>query len=110
MMLRCYSWGQSAGAVSVALQMLTNGGNTEGLFRAGIMNSGGPIPTGDIIDVQDTFDLVVKEVGCSGAPDTLDCLRAVSVDELVSAANDIPSFFSLGVSVSPSMTDVYRCS
>lgn len=34
---RPYSWSESAGAISVALQMLTNGGDTEGLFRAGYM-------------------------------------------------------------------------
>lgn len=36
------SWGESAGAISVALQMLANGGNTEGLFRGGFMQSGAP--------------------------------------------------------------------
>jgi hypothetical protein len=42
------SWGESAGAISVALQMLTNGGDTEGLFRAGYMQSGSPVPVGPI--------------------------------------------------------------
>jgi acetylcholinesterase len=40
------SFGQSAGAISVNLQMLANGGNNEGLFRGAIMQSGGPIPVG----------------------------------------------------------------
>lgn len=40
------SWGESAGAISVALHMVSNGGNTEGLFRAGFMESGSPIPVG----------------------------------------------------------------
>lgn len=35
----CFS-GQSAGANSVAAQMLANGGQTEGLFRAAILSSG----------------------------------------------------------------------
>ena len=39
-------WGESAGAISVAMQMLVNGGNTEGLFRAGFMQSGATIPVG----------------------------------------------------------------
>lgn len=30
-------WGESAGAISAALQMTTNGGDTEGLFRAAFM-------------------------------------------------------------------------
>ncbi|OCH84265.1 Carboxylesterase, partial [Obba rivulosa] len=33
-------WGKSAGSWSVTNQMLTNGGNTEGLFRAAFMESG----------------------------------------------------------------------
>ncbi|KAI0794097.1 carotenoid ester lipase precursor [Fomes fomentarius] len=87
-------WGESAGAISVSLQLLANGGNTEGLFRAGIMNSGGPPPTGDITEVQDTYDFVVKEVGCSTATDTLACLRTVSVDKLLAAANQTPTVIS----------------
>ena len=43
-------WGESAGAISVALQMLTNGGDPEGLFRAAFMNSGSPVPTGPVED------------------------------------------------------------
>ncbi|KAF8264823.1 Alpha/Beta hydrolase protein, partial [Lactarius quietus] len=41
-------WGQSAGSISVSLQMVTNGGNPEGLFRAAFMQSGSPLPTTDI--------------------------------------------------------------
>ena len=44
------SWGGSAGAISTSLQMLTNGGDNEGLFRAAFMSSGGPISSGDIED------------------------------------------------------------
>ena len=34
----CFSrWSQSAGAISVALHMITNGGNIEGLFRGAFM-------------------------------------------------------------------------
>lgn len=88
------SWGESAGAISVALQMLTNGGNTEGLFRAAFMQSGSPIPTSDITGGQETYDRIVKEVGCSNAADTLDCLRSVSYDALATAADLTPNIFS----------------
>ena len=42
--------------MSVFLQMSANHGDTEGLFRAGIMSSGSSIPTGDIdnSDMQDS--------------------------------------------------------
>lgn len=46
--MRDVSWGQSSGAISVSLQMITNGGNNEGLFRAGFMQSGSPLPVGNI--------------------------------------------------------------
>ena len=45
------SWGESAGAISVSLHMLANGGNTEGLFRAAFMMSGSPTSIGDITHV-----------------------------------------------------------
>lgn len=35
-------WGESAGAISVALHMLVNDGDNRGLFRAGFMQSGSP--------------------------------------------------------------------
>ncbi|KAI0703975.1 Alpha/Beta hydrolase protein, partial [Earliella scabrosa] len=89
-------WGQSAGGISVALQMLTNDGDPEGLFRGAIMSSGSLVPTGKIEDLQDTYDFVVEHVGCGGAADSLACLRTVSTDSLLRAASDTPSFTSFG--------------
>ena len=37
------SWGESAGSISVAMQMLANNGDSEDLFRGAFMQSGGPI-------------------------------------------------------------------
>ena len=79
--------------------MVTNPGNTEGLFRAAIMNSGGPPPTGDVTETQDTFDFITEQVGCSSASDTLACLRTVSVESLSDAANNTPGVTAFGVSV-----------
>ncbi|RPD58718.1 carotenoid ester lipase precursor [Lentinus tigrinus ALCF2SS1-7] len=81
-------WGESAGSSSVFFHMFTNNGDTEGLFRAGIMNSGTSAPTKDITDVQGEYDFVVQQVGCSGASDTLACLRTVPAVSLVAAANN----------------------
>ncbi|KAI0318923.1 carotenoid ester lipase precursor [Amylostereum chailletii] len=80
-------WGQSAGAISVALQMLTNGGDTEGLFRAAFMQSGSPIPLGDIVGAQDTFDSVIAATNCTESSDKLQCLREVPTDTLQAALN-----------------------
>ncbi|KAI0029235.1 Alpha/Beta hydrolase protein [Vararia minispora EC-137] len=87
-------WGESAGAISVAMQMLTNGGNTEGLFRAGFMESGSPIPVGDITNGQPYYDDLVKRTGCTGASDTLQCLRSVDYSTLKNAMDQSPGIFA----------------
>jgi len=87
-------WGESAGAISVALQMLTNGGNPEGLFHGAFMESGSPIPVGDITHGQKNYDALVSETGCSGAVDTLQCLREVPFETLMDAVNQSPSINS----------------
>ncbi|KAJ6624410.1 carotenoid ester lipase precursor [Mycena sp. CBHHK59/15] len=87
-------WGESAGAISVSLQMLANGGNTEGLFRAGFMESGSPIPVGPIENGQKYYDAIVQETGCSGSSDTLECLRTVPYATLKAAQDKSPFIFS----------------
>ncbi|KAF4617357.1 hypothetical protein D9613_005829 [Agrocybe pediades] len=87
-------WGGSAGAVSASLQMLTNGGNTEGLSRAAFMESGAPLPVGDITHGQEYYDFIVARTGCSKAADTLECLRKVPYASLKDAINRTPSLFS----------------
>jgi carboxylesterase type B len=77
--------------------MLTNNGNQEGLFRAAVMQSGGPIPVGDIEKGQKYYDHMVKETGCSRQPDTLECLRKVPYGSFKRAMDLSPSFFSYQV-------------
>jgi acetylcholinesterase len=87
-------WGESAGAISVALQMVTNGGNPEGLFRGGFMESGSPTPATDITTGQTVYNQIVNETGCAGSPDTLDCLRELPFDTLAAAINKTPDIFN----------------
>ncbi|TBU61508.1 carotenoid ester lipase precursor [Dichomitus squalens] len=87
-------WGESAGSQAVTFQMITNGGNTEGLFRAGWMESGSALPTGDFSKLQPTFDLIVSETGCSSASDVLGCLREVSAEAMSAAMDKTPAFLS----------------
>ncbi len=91
------SWGPSAGAISVGLQMVTNKGDTEGLFRGAIMSSGSPLPSGDITNLQPTYDTIVEHAGCANSSDTLECLRQVPVDTLLAAAETLPSLFGYPV-------------
>lgn len=87
-------WGESAGAISAALHMMANGGNTEGLFRGAFMQSGGPIPVGSVANGQVYYDQIVASTGCSGSADTLQCLREVAYDRLKAAVDGTPGTFS----------------
>ncbi|KAF7974292.1 hypothetical protein HWV62_12434 [Athelia sp. TMB] len=87
-------WGDSAGSISVGLHTVANNGNNEGLFRGAFMESGSPIPTGDIADGQPYFDALVAETGCSAAADKLACLRTVPYANLTAAMNASPGSYS----------------
>ncbi|KIJ09789.1 hypothetical protein PAXINDRAFT_102177 [Paxillus involutus ATCC 200175] len=87
-------WGESAGAMSAVLQMVTNDGNPDGLFRAAFMQSGTLFPVGDILQGQKYYDALVSETRCSSASDTLQCLREVPYETLLDAVNQSPSGFS----------------
>ncbi|KAK3377323.1 sterol esterase precursor [Lasiosphaeria ovina] len=93
-------WGESAGAISVFDQMaLYDGDNTykgKPLFRGAIMNSGSIVPA-DPVDGpkgQKIYDAVVAKSGCSGAADTLACLRALPYATFLDAANSVPGILS----------------
>jgi len=77
--------------MSVALQMVTNGGDTEGLFRGAFMQSGTAIPSGDISLGQQDYDDLVREARCAEAEDTLECLRQVPFAVLKAAMNMSPT-------------------
>ncbi|KAJ6584319.1 alpha beta-hydrolase [Mycena capillaripes] len=87
-------WGESAGAISVGLHMVANNGDNEGLFRAGFMESGSPIPVGPLENGQKYYDAIVQQVGCTGAADTLACLRTVPYATLKAAQDASPFIFA----------------
>ncbi|KAK3615626.1 hypothetical protein LTR56_026484 [Elasticomyces elasticus] len=83
-------WGESAGAGSVGWHLTAYNGRDDGLFRAGIMESGNPVNYNSYreMDVwQPTYDSLVNVTGCTTAIDTLDCLRHVPYEELNAALN-----------------------
>jgi carboxylesterase type B len=96
-LLHAGSWGESAGAISVALHMVTEKGNQKGLFRGAVMQSGGPIPVGKIENGQKYYDFMVKETNCTRKPDTLDCLRKVPYNTFKNAVDKSPNFFAYQV-------------
>ncbi|KAI1784678.1 carotenoid ester lipase precursor [Ganoderma leucocontextum] len=87
-------WGESAGSQAVTFQMISNGGDTEGLFRAGWMESGSALPTGDFSKLQPTFDFIASETGCASAADALECLRGVPAEAITAAMDKTPTFLS----------------
>ena len=81
--------------------MFANGGRTDGLFRAGFMESGSAPPTGFVDNpfLQDTFDGIVKDTGCSDATDAIECLRTVPASVLKAAMDRTPTFASFQVGI-----------
>ncbi|KAF8479383.1 carotenoid ester lipase precursor [Gautieria morchelliformis] len=91
-------WGESAGAISVGLQMVVDEGDPKGLFRGAVMESGSPLALRDISTGQPFFDQLVANTGCSGSAHVLDCLRGVSfatMQAAIDASPNIMSFMSL---------------
>ncbi|KAK5120499.1 hypothetical protein LTR85_006154 [Meristemomyces frigidus] len=73
-------WGESAGAASVGWHITAYNGRDDGLFRAGIMESGNPVAYFNYRTVQQyqpLYDAIVANTSCQNATDTLDCLRHV---------------------------------
>lgn len=74
--------GESAGAGSVALQLVAYGGKDEGLFAGAIAEStfmpGLPEPD----DLQYQFDRVANGTGCIDTDDIMECLRDMESSDL----------------------------
>ncbi|CAI7639599.1 unnamed protein product [Penicillium glandicola] len=89
-------WGESAGAISVFDQMAMYDGDDiyygAPLFRSAIMNSGSTAPVNPVDSTkgQAVYYTVVKNAGCSGAGDTLECLRELDYTKFLNAANSVP--------------------
>lgn len=73
--------------------MIVNSGdntyNGKPLFRGAIMNSGSIVPALDVASpkAQAVYDFVVNAAGCSSSSDTLACLRGLSYEDFMRAAN-----------------------
>jgi carboxylesterase type B len=115
------SWGQSAGAISVSLQMLAYDGNNEDLFHGAFMQSGAPIPVGNITEgqvssrafpslfyclkaFQKYYDQLVNGTNCGSSNNTLDCLRSAPLSTLSDAINQTPGLWSYQVCFTPVLT------
>ncbi|KAF8550231.1 alpha/beta-hydrolase [Imleria badia] len=89
-------WGESAGSISVMLQMVAYDGQLDGLFQGGVMSSGSASPIYDITlqQAQRNYDLLLEQTNCTATNDTLDCLRQAPYDSIQNAVLQTPSIFS----------------
>ncbi|KAI0052056.1 sterol esterase [Auriscalpium vulgare] len=87
-------WGESAGALSVGLHLVLNFGWAGNLYRAAILESGGPYTLRDVSAGQPYYDQLVAAVGCKSAKNTLTCLQAAPYPQLMQAINATPSVFN----------------
>lgn len=87
--------GESAGAISVGHHFLAYGGRDDGLFHAGIAESGGPLTTIPLVslDQQDTvYKNILNSTNCTGERDTLECLRSRPAKVLKAAFQGVNCF------------------
>ena len=61
------------------------------------MQSGGPIPVGDIEHGQQHYDVIVKNAACDKSSDTLECLRSIPYERFKYAMDMSPNFFAYEV-------------
>ena len=80
-------WGESAGAQSIAYQLFSYDGRDDGLYRAAILESGGP--TGaqvqNLAYYNSPVENLTRTVGCWNATNQLACLRELSQEKLFAA-------------------------
>ena len=79
--------------------MLAHDGNSEGLFHGAFMQSGAPIPVGNITGGQPYYNHLVNVTGCTGQQDTLSCLRSAPLSTLSQAINQTPGLFAYQVRI-----------
>ncbi|KAL7928996.1 Alpha/Beta hydrolase protein [Trichoderma chlorosporum] len=74
--------GQSAGAESASLQLISFGGKNQGLFAGAMFESLPEITQPKVSEIQFQYDALVSNAGCSSSSDSLSCLRGLSTTDL----------------------------
>ncbi|KAF2215430.1 hypothetical protein CERZMDRAFT_65721 [Cercospora zeae-maydis SCOH1-5] len=90
-------WGESAGAGSVGWHLTAYNGRDDGIFRAGIMESGNPVNYNSYstnVRYQPLYDTLVKATNCGAEADTLACLRKIPEQTLQNLFNTTSSLSS----------------
>ena len=82
--------GQSAGAESVLHMLVAYGGVDKGLFHGALMESTSMPSIRNVSDQQFQYDSLVENANCTNQRDTVNCLRGLSSQDLLDAAQPIP--------------------
>ncbi|KAE8348664.1 Alpha/Beta hydrolase protein [Aspergillus coremiiformis] len=80
--------GESSGAMSVGYHLLAYDGRDDGLFRAAIAQSGGPLGSAALVPLEEQermYQDVLNATGCTAAERSLECLRRAPVESLTAA-------------------------
>ncbi|KAH8810799.1 triacylglycerol lipase [Xylogone sp. PMI_703] len=85
-------WGESSGAISIGTHLLAYGGRDDGLFRAAIMESGGPAGTQFTNNSLANYKTLLNETGCADDSNSLQCLRKLPFSTLNAVLNNTQCF------------------
>ncbi|CAJ0550010.1 Ff.00g099400.m01.CDS01 [Fusarium sp. VM40] len=90
--------GESAGAASICLHLLSNGGRNDGLYSAVIAQSGNAftpaLTSRTPAQQQADFDGVLEITGCANSTDALSCLRTIPASLLREASKTLVLSFT----------------
>ena len=92
--------------------MLANGGDTEGLFRAAVMESGYPTTllfTSDMAEQTRTYEAFAQQVGCGNSTNKLECMRQAPYTTIKAAIDASVGFYSYQVRWSCVCTENAMC-
>ncbi|KAJ6488863.1 sterol esterase [Mycena sanguinolenta] len=86
--------GVSAGSMSTTFLFLDNYRNTNSLFGGVFLQSGPAVHIGSLADGQSDYDTLAAATNCNASSDSLNCLRHVPFDTLITAVNNTADIFS----------------
>ncbi|CZR63329.1 related to carboxylesterase type B [Phialocephala subalpina] len=86
-------WGESAGGIAIGRHLVAYGGRDDGLYRAAIMESGGPLERWPYATPytngysEELYTNLMKSTGCHNATSPLECLRYLQFSQPNAALN-----------------------
>jgi len=86
-------WGESAGGIAIGRHLIAYGGRDDKLFRAAIMESGGPLERWPYATPypyeysEELYTNLTKSTGCYNSSSPLECLRYLPFEKLNAALN-----------------------